>query len=108
LSSAFPTQPAHGSPTAWPLPLPFPDGDPSQVLSYGPEWFAPFPLSELCEPSQPWPELPGPAVAVEPLPLPGAPVATVAPAKTLAQANSVATIAGMIRNFIFPSPGIRT
>jgi hypothetical protein len=70
LSSAFPTHPAHGLPVAVPLPLPLPDALPSQVLSYGPLWLAPCPVSELCDPSHPCDELPGPDVAVEPLPPP--------------------------------------
>jgi hypothetical protein len=31
LLSALPTQPAHGLPTAFPVPLPFSDGDPLRV-----------------------------------------------------------------------------
>src|SRR5207302_933455 len=42
LLSALPTQPAHGFPTALPLPLPLPDGEPLRVEQYGPPGHFPF------------------------------------------------------------------
>jgi hypothetical protein len=45
LLSALPTQPAHGFPTAAPLPLPFAAEPPLLVASYGPDAFAP-PLTD--------------------------------------------------------------
>jgi hypothetical protein len=42
LLSAFPTQPAHGSPVALPLPFPFALGDPLRVEQYGPPGHWPF------------------------------------------------------------------
>ena len=64
LSSAFPTQPAQGRPVAPPRSLPLSEGLPSQVLWYsfpGPSVLAPLPVALPCDPSQPCPELPGPA-----------------------------------------------
>src|SRR5205085_1002362 len=52
LSSALPTHPAQGLPVAAPAPLPFWLAEPSQVLSYGPPWLAPCPVSLWWVPSQ--------------------------------------------------------
>jgi hypothetical protein len=41
LLSALPTQPAHGLPTALPLPVPLPAEPPVLVALYGPDEFAP-------------------------------------------------------------------
>ena len=49
LLSALPTHPAHGLPTALPLPFPFSDGAPLRVESYGPWVFAPWPLKSAFE-----------------------------------------------------------